>query len=207
MTSTYRYRELTVGDLGEINLLQQRYGEFLGNAKARHQEYSKQLSILDDDITTCFAKITQFSSYKTIFQILNIAIGKIAELISFVETIESTPLEEKVTKSAYNKFLAEKESLQKTVEIMVQYKGVPELNKLLETAKNNQLPTDEYWVLALCSSNLIEAVVNKKLRELDVKVEGSFKEKYRKLCSAIKEKEGTNISQLLPLALYDGIRN
>jgi len=46
--------------------------------------------------------------------VLNVAIGKISELISLVETIESVPPEEKVSKTSYDKLLAEKDSLQKT---------------------------------------------------------------------------------------------
>ena len=100
----------------------------------------------------------------------------------------------------------EKDELKKTVEIMVQYKGLPELNTLLETAKDNSLPLDEYWVLALCSSNLIEAVVNRKLDKLGEKADGNFEERYKKLCKAIKEKEGRDISQILPSAIYK-VRN
>jgi len=78
---------------------------------------------------------------------------------------------------------------------MVQYKGVPELNNLLETARNIQLPTDEYWVLALCSSNLIEAIVNKKLKELDMKIEGAFKQKYLNKCHKHICENGSNLNK------------
>jgi hypothetical protein len=111
-----------------------------------------------------------------------------------------------ISKASYDKLLVEKENLKRTVEIMVQYKGLPELNNLLETAKNNALPLDEYWVLALCASNLIEAVVNKKLEKLGEKAEGNFEDRCKKLCKIIKEKEGRDISQLLPSAVYK-VRN
>lgn len=77
---------------------------------------------------------------------------------------------------------------------------------MLETAKNVSLPLDEYWALALCSSNLIEALVNKKLEKLGKKTDGNFEEKYQKLCRVIKEKEGRDISQILPSAIYN-VRN
>jgi hypothetical protein len=76
----------------------------------------------------------------------------------------------------------------------------------MENARNHSLPIDEYWVLALCSSNLIETVVNKKLEQLKVKADGNFEERYKKLCKVIKEKEGRGISQLLPSAIYK-VRN
>lgn len=90
---------------------------------------------------------------------------------------------------------------------MVRFKGLPELNELLETSRNVGLPTDEHWVLALCSANLIEAIVNKKLEELDESTEGNFEKRYKRLAQAIKKKEHRDISQLLPLAIYKGIRN
>ncbi|MGD0644312.1 MAG: hypothetical protein ABSA75_05340 [Candidatus Bathyarchaeia archaeon] len=41
-----------------------------------------------------------------------------------------------------------------------------------------------------------------------MKAEGSFRDKYRRLCQAIRETEyNRDLSQLLPIALYEGIRN
>jgi hypothetical protein len=76
----------------------------------------------------------------------------------------------------------------------------------MEIAKNNSLLLDEFWVLALCSSNLIEAVVNKKLEQLGEKADGNFEERYKRLCKVIKEKEVKDIFQLLPSAVYK-VRN
>jgi len=90
---------------------------------------------------------------------------------------------------------------------MVRFKGLPELNELLETSRNAGLPTDDHWVLALCSANLIEAIVNKKLEELGESTEGNFEKRYKKLAQTIKKKERRDISQLLPLAIYKEIRS
>ena len=128
-------------------------------------------------------------------------------MASFVETIEAEPQEEKVSKAYYDKVLSDKEVLEKTVKLLAQHRGLPELNNLIEHSNTIGIPVDEYWVLALCSSNLIEAVVNKKLETLEEKAEGSFRQRYKKLCKLIKEKEGREIQQLLPTALYDGVRN
>jgi len=101
---------------------------------------------------------------------------------------------------------SEKKRILKKLGIMVQYKCLPELNTLMEIAKNNSLLLDEFWVLALCSSNLIEAVVNKKLEQLGEKADGNFEERYKRLCKVIKEKEVKDIFQLLPSAVYK-VRN
>lgn len=210
MTESLKYNyigDITDKFFADMNLLQQRYGEFIGKAKGTHQEYLKEISRIDVDITTCFAKLTQLSHYGTIIQIVNLAIGKISELLSFVETIESTPPEDKVPKASYDTVLSEKIVLENTVKLLAQYRGLPELNTLIEHSNTIGLPLDEHWVLALCSSNLIEAVVNKKLETLEEKAEGSFRKRYNKLCKLIKEKENREIQQLLPIALYEGVRN
>ena len=203
----YGHQRITYLFQSDVNLLQRMYGEYLGTAKARHQEHLKEFSTFDNDVRKYFEQLVELESPLYCFSTINLAIGKISELVSFVEAIESAPAEEKVTRASYIKLLREKEDAERTAKFLVQYTGLPELHTLLEISKNIGIAVDEYWVLALCSSNLIEAVVNKKLKELGAKVEGSFKQKYRKLGAVIKEKEGKDISQLLPLALYDGIRN
>jgi DNA mismatch repair ATPase MutS len=190
----------------DVNYLLSLYGEFLGTVKARHKEYLNELNKIDDTITDYFQTLLKTSDDETCFKLVNLGSGKISELLSFVNSLEQSPPEEKVSKASYDKLLIEKEDLKRTVEIMVQYKGLPELNNLLETAKDNAIPLDEYWVLALCASNLIEAVVNKKLEKLGEKAEGNFEDRYKKLCKVIKEREGREISQLLPSAVYK-VRN
>jgi hypothetical protein len=189
-TVTY---EVTEKFLSDLNLLQQIYGEFVGKAKARHQEYLEELSLVDDGISECFAGLLKSSSSEVCFKLVNLAVGKISELISFVETLDTTPPEEKVSKEAFDKLAKEKEELRKTAEFLVRYKGLPELNTLIDSAKRIGLPVDEHWVLALCSSNLIEAVVNRKLEKLAEKAEGSFRARYQKLCKIIMEKERRDI--------------
>jgi len=71
MTEAYTYEsssEVSEEFLSDVNLLQQRYGELLGNAKAKHQEYSKELIRLDNEITTCFVKLSQTSYYLSAFK-------------------------------------------------------------------------------------------------------------------------------------------
>ena len=83
-----------------------------------------------------------------------------------------------------------------------------ELDELLENSRRIGLPTDRNWVLALCSANLIEAIVYKKLNDLGESCEGSFEARYDRLVKAVKEKEkGRDLQRLLPLAIYRGIRN
>lgn len=199
--------KLTTLFLKDTNQLNQIYGEFVGKAKAQHQEHNNQITSLDNQIIEYFQLILKAIEHPEVgFTLINLASGKISELISFINTLDTMPPQEKISKSSYDKLLREKEELKKTIEIMVQYKGLPELNTLMETAKNNSLPLDEYWVLALCSSNLIEAVVNKKLEQLGEKAEGNFEDRFKQLCKIIKEKEGRDISQLLPSAVYK-VRN
>jgi hypothetical protein len=45
------------------------------------------------------------------------------------------------------------------------------------------------------------------LEKLGGKVEGSFEDRYKKLCELMNQKENKHISRLLPSALYKGIRN
>ena len=203
---TYR-DEITDEFLSDANLLNQIYGEFVGEAKAKHPEYLNELNAINKEVVKYFESLLRSDGAFSCYKMINLASMKISELLSFVDIIEKTPPEDKVSKASYDILLREKEEAEKTAKFLVQYSGLPELHTLIENSKNIKIPVDEHWVLALCSSNLIEAVVNKKLEALSVKVEGSFKQKYSKLCEAIKEKEGKDISQLLPLALYEGVRN
>lgn len=194
------------GFLSDVNLLQQLYGEYIGEAKAHNPHYIDELNNLNKETKGYFERLLESNRSDSGFKLINLASSNISQLLSFVDTLKRNPPSESIPKSSYEKLFVEKEELRKTIEIMVQYKGLPELNCLMETAKNNSLPLDEYWVLALCSSNLIEAVVNKKLEQLGEKAEGNFEDRYKKLCKVIKEKEGRAISQLLPSAVYK-VRN
>ena len=190
----------------DVNELQEMYGSFIRRAKINHQDYSEKLEAINNEISVCFMTLCKVSDRDSSFTLINLAVGKISELLSFVETLEASPPEKNVSQASFDKVSKERDELKKVVEVMVQYKGLPELNNLLETAKNVSLPLDEYWALALCSSNLIEAVVNKKLEKLGEKTDGNFEERYKKLCRVIKEKEGRDISQILPSAIYN-VRN
>jgi hypothetical protein len=200
-----------IGSIGEkffedVNELQEMYGSFIGKAKINHQDYSEELQAMNNEISVFFMTLCKVSDIDSSFKLINLAVGKISELLSFVEALEASPPKKNVSHASFDKVSRERDELKKVVEVMVQYKGLPELNNLLESAKNVSLPLDEYWVLALCSSNLIEAVVNKKLEKLGEKTDGNFEERYKKLCRVIKEKEGRDISQLLPSAIYK-VRN
>jgi len=104
--------------------------------------------------------------------------------------------------------LREKKEAENIAKFLVQYRGLPELQTLIEKANSIEIAIDEYWVLALCSINLLEAIVNKKLADLKIKLSLSekFEEKYNRLCETIKEKEAKDLPQLLPSALYK-VRN
>lgn len=193
--------------LGGVNLLLQEYGEFIGKAKAKHSDYLEQINKIDGKIRQYFEYLMKTSEADYSFKLVTLGIGKISELVSFVEGLDKISQEQKVSKLAYEKMAREKEALEKAIEIMAKFGGRPELNELLENARDVGLPTDENWVLALCSTNLIEAVVNKKLEQMKAPTEGNFKKKYKRLLNLIKEKEQRDIQQLLPLALYEGIRN
>lgn len=201
------YGEITRDFLKKVNLLQESYGAFLGRAKAKHPEYVDEIDNIANEIKTYFEYLTRDSDYKYCFKLVNLAVGKISELLSFVEGLEASPPEKKVSTRVYEKLLRENEIKKRTIETLVRYKGLPELNELLEKARSVKLSTDEHWVLALCSANLIEAIVNKKLEELRLSTEGNFENRYKRLADAIKEREQRDIQKLLPLALYKGVRN
>jgi hypothetical protein len=198
--------EITEKFLQDVSLLQQQYGAYIGEVRAKHSDYWEELNKFDQRIEECFAALVRTSNHKDCFKVVNVAMQIISQVVSFGETLEALPEGQKVTKQAYEKVLDENKALNKAIEI-VRSVGHPELNSLLEKARRVGLETDETWVLALCSSNLIEEVVNKKLEELNGKVEGDFKNRYNKLCELVKSKEGRDISRLLPLALYNGVRN
>jgi hypothetical protein len=199
--------EVTEGFLSQINLLLQSYGDIVGKARARHPDWVDQLDSLDKEIRKCFGATTQTSNTDYCYKVVNLAMAKISELLSFVEELDTVSPERERSLKVHGKLMLENKELKKAVEIMVKYKGLPELNQLLEEAQDVGLCTDEYWVLALCSVNLIESIVNKKLKELQEATEGSFDKRYRKLVETIKEKENRDIQNLLPLALYSTIRN
>jgi hypothetical protein len=199
--------EITPRFLSYVNLLLQKYGEFVGEAKAKHFDYLEEIGELDEEIKLYFGQLTMSSEANYSFKLVNLAIGKISEVLSFISGLEGRPPEEKISRQVYEKLVREKDDLEKVVKILVTYKGLPELGELLEKARNIRLMIDENWVLALCSTNLIEAIVNKKLEEYKVSTEGNFENKYFRLVNVIKEKEQRDIQQLMPLALYKGIRN
>lgn len=197
---------ITYSFLEKVNRLLDSFGAFLGVAKARHIEYLKEIEEWNKKISTYFQAMTKSSESNYSFKLVSLAIGEISGFLSFIEELEASP-EQKVAISAYNKLVRENEALTKTNEFLVKHRGLPELNELLATGRKIGLPIDEHWVLALSSVNLIESIVNKKLEDLELSTEGNFEKKYRRLAKTIKENEKRDISQLLPLAIYKGIRN
>jgi len=193
--------------LKKVNRLLECYGSFLGKAKAKYSDYLEEIENYDEEIKAYFEHMTKSSETNYCFKLVNLAIGKISELLSFVEGLEASPPRKKVSKRIYQKLLRENEANKRMIETLVKYKGLPELNELLEKARGVKIPTDEHWVLALSSANLIEAIVNKKLEELKVSKEGNFEKRYKRLVKSVKETEKRDISQLLPMALYKGVRN
>jgi hypothetical protein len=202
----YEGEQITEQFLRDVNMLQEQYGKYIGKAKATNKG-DKELEEFDTYITGCFEGLLKTSRADPCFQLLNLAIGKISQVISYVQTLESLP-KNVVSKTLLDQVTLEKEHFEKTAKFLAEYRGLPELNSLIISSRNIGLLVDDNWALALCASNLIEATVNMKLEKLGLKIEGSFKDKYRKLCTCIKEKENQrDISQLLPIALYEGIRN
>ena len=209
-STTVRYGEgvvITEHFLQQVSLLLSKYGTLVGNAKATYPEYLEEIDQIDEIIRGYLEYLMKSRQSDHCFKLVNLAVGKISEFVSFVERLKAIPPKEKVSRVAYEKAVRENETLRKTIEIMVKYKGLPELNDLLETARNSGLSTDENWVLALCSVNLIESVVNKKLDDLGESTKGNFESRYERLRKVIKEKEQRDIQQLLPIALYKVIRN
>jgi hypothetical protein len=200
-------REVSPLFLQDVSELIEAFGDFTGKAKAEHLDYFKEIRQIEEEARRYFESMPQSSLVDYCFELVNLSIGKISEAVSFVAGLDAIPAEKKVSRLAYEKVAEENEANKRLIEIMVRYKGLPELNELMENARNAKLPVDEHWVLALCSANLIEAIVSKKLEELKLPTDGSFESKYKRLSNAIKEKEQREIQQLLPPALYKGIRN
>jgi hypothetical protein len=208
MNSAFARRGVTVSSMviREVNSLLEAYGDFLGKAKARHRGHLEDLKELDDQVEAYFVSFAENSDSGFCHSVVALGVRKISEILSFVEKLDAVP-EEGVPKGLYEKLLEENEANKKVIEILSRVKGIPELNELLEKARKVGIEIDESWALALCSVNLIEAGVNQKLEELKESTEGNFAKRYKRLILAIKTKENRDIQQLLPMALYDGIRN
>jgi hypothetical protein len=193
--------------LSEISNLMQYYGNYVGKAKAEHYDYKEEIDKIDGNIKSYFEHMLESPVSDYCFKLTGLMINKISEQISFIENIGKVNIERSISNKLYQELTKERDSLKEINEFLVKHNGLPELNKLLEQSKNIGLPTDEYWVLALCSLNLMEAIVNKKLEILGEKFDGNFKDKYNRLCDSIKKKEQKDISKIMPFALYDSIRN
>jgi len=190
----------------KVNDLLDDYGTFLGEAKAKYRDYLEELKELDSQVEAYFRSFAKAHDYDFGCGVIALGVRKISELLSFVDKLGAIP-EDKVPKRLYEKLLEENEANKKVIEILSRVRGIPELNELLEKAGRTGIGIDESWALAICSVNLIEAGVNLKLEKLRESTEGSFARRYKRLISAIKTKENRNIQQLLPMALYNGIRN
>jgi hypothetical protein len=83
----------------------------------------------------------------------------------------------------------------------------PALLDLLTKSQTCGIDVDGNWALAICSINLIEAAVNKKLEDLKKSTKGDFSERLKRLRNAVKVSESRDIQQLLPKAMYDRIRS
>jgi hypothetical protein len=86
----------------DVNYLLNLYGEFLGSAKARHTEYLSELNNMDSAITDYFTALLRVSEDETCFKLVNLSSGKISELLSFVNSLEKSPPEERVSKASYD---------------------------------------------------------------------------------------------------------
>jgi len=199
--------EITPFFLNKVSILLESYGQFVGNAKAKHYTYLDDINNIDGIARGYFEDLMTSHNAKTCFKLVSLGVGKISELLQFVKGIELSKPAESIPKAKYEKLVKEDEINKGIIETLIKYKGLPELNELLESARDVKLPVDEHWVLALCSANLIEAVVNKKLDGLEKPTQGNFEKRYKRLAQIIEEKEQRDISQLLPLAIYSGIRH
>ena len=87
-------QEITKFFLQEVSLLQDRYGDFMGKTKARHLDYLEELSEMDETIRHYFEYLPKSAESDYCFKLVNLAIGKISELLSFVEELEDLPPQE-----------------------------------------------------------------------------------------------------------------
>jgi len=113
--SLYRYSCLNEDFLSDLNQLNLAYGEFIGQAKGQHPYELNQLSLLDNQIVEYFQLVVKTTDYSSkAFMLINLASGKISELISYVTALNTKPPNESVSKNLYDELLREKEDLKKT---------------------------------------------------------------------------------------------
>lgn len=74
----------------DVNELQEMCGSFIRRAKINHQDYSEKLEAMNIEISVCFMTLCQVSDRDSSFILINLAVGKISELLSFVETLEAS---------------------------------------------------------------------------------------------------------------------
>jgi len=193
--------------LATISSLTRSYGQYIGKGKAANPTYIDEINKLDEKITEYLELFVKSKRTDYCFKLTNLLINKISEILFFIENLDNIPIKEMVLKSDYKELLLEKKGIEIALEHMSKYRGDPKLEDLLLKTRSIGIPLDEHWVLSLCSVNLMEALVNRKLDQLGVDSGGSFKQKINRLSDEIKKRENRDISNLVPRALYDGIRN
>ena len=91
--------------MNAVSLLFSKYGSFVGEVKAKYPEYLEEIEKIDKLIGSYFEYLTRSSKRDYSFKLVTLAIGKISELISLIETIETHPPKEKVSKAAYERLI------------------------------------------------------------------------------------------------------
>ena len=75
-------REIRTPFLVDVNRLQEIYGTFVGRAKAKHREYTKELSDMDNAISECFQVMLKTSKADACFKLLNLAVKPCQKFLS-----------------------------------------------------------------------------------------------------------------------------
>lgn len=83
--------EITPKFLKGVSVLLEKFGQFVGEAKAKHSDYLEEISNMEERIREYFEYLTKSSNSKYCFKLVNLGIGKMSELLSFVEGLEASP--------------------------------------------------------------------------------------------------------------------
>jgi len=183
------------------------FGEYLGAKRAEHPTHVSEIEVLDRDARSCFQDarlhVDNSSQYMTV---IGIGVQKVSETVRWLEDLSKQP-KDLITKDEYDKAVKERKEAENALERILRNWGPPALKEIISKAQSGGLGhLDESWIIAVCSVNLVEAAVNRKLEILGSSTEGKFKERLDRLATLVKEKEGRDIQKVLPRMLYEGPR-
>jgi len=194
-----------------MNDLLRAYGAFLGEGKAKYPTHAQVLDKMDAEARSYFQgaldeKVNPGYRADRYCSLITLGAQKISEIVGYIRTLDKILPKDTIQKELYDKLLEENKQQKTLIKMLVESRGPSQLNELLERSRTIGIKVDDYWVVAVCAVNLVEALMNKKLIDLGESTEGDFTQRLERVVSSIKRKENREIQRMLPESLYKGVR-